>query len=291
MRELKGRTAILTGASGGIGPYIAQALGNQKINLVLAGLSSAALNELATKIAAITDVISVLTDVTDRKALEELVSKVTAEYGSVDILVNNAGIEMFSSYHSLAPDDIEYNVNVNLTSAMILTCLVLPGMLSRKCGHIVNMSSLSAKAGPPCAEPYSATKAALIAFTESLRAEYRESGVSASVICPGFVTAGIYQRIVEETGLSAPRMLGTSPPELVAEAVVRAIKKDIPEIIVNPGPTRLLTAIAELSPSFGEWVMHRIGAVEWFVKVAKFRDQKALRKDPHKLGDPHFGKN
>lgn len=290
MRELKGRTAILTGASGGIGPRIAQALGNQKINLVLAGLSSTALNELATEIAATTNVISVLTDVTDRRALEELVSKVTAKYGSVDILVNNAGIEMFSSYHRLAPQDIEYNINVNLTSAMILTCLVLPGMLSRRCGHIVNISSLSAKAGPPCAEPYSATKAALIAFTESLRAEYRKSGVSASVICPGFVTAGIYQRIVEETGLCAPRMLGTSPPELVAHAVLMAIKKDIPEIIVNPGPTRLLTAIAELCPSFAEWVMHRIGIVDWFVNVAKFRAEKALPNDPN-VGDVRFGKN
>ena len=274
MRELKGRTAILTGAAGGIGPHIAQALGNEKVNVVLAGLSIVALEELASKISQITNVSTVLTDVTVRTDLERLVNTVTKTYGSLDLLVNNAGIEMFSRYHTLPLDEIERQVRINLTSVMLLTCLVLPGMLDRRRGHIINISSLSAKAGPPCAEPYAATKAGLIAFTESLRAEYRQTGVSASVICPGFVTAGIYQRIVDETGLYAPRILGTSSPELVAYAVVRAIKEDIPEIIVNPGPTRVLTTLAECSPLFAEWAMRRIGAVEWFMKVAKFREKK-----------------
>jgi len=206
--------------------------------------------------------------------LERLVNAVIAKYGSLDLLVNNAGIETFSRYHTIPLDEIERNIKVNLTSAMLLTAMVLPGMLNHRRGHIINISSLSVKAGPPCAEPYAATKAGLIAFTESLRAEYRETGVSASVICPGFVTAGIYQRIVDETGLRAPRILGTSSPELVAHAVIRAVKEDIPEIITNPGPTRLLTTLAELSPSFAEWAMRRIGAVEWFMKVAKFRGEK-----------------
>ena len=141
---------------------------------------------------------------------------------------------MFSHYHTLPINDIERSININLTSAMVLTPIALPEMLDRRRGHIVNMSSLSAKAGPPCAEPYTATKAGLIAFTEALRAEYRGTGVSASVICPGFVTAGIYQRIVDETGLTAPWLLGTSSAESVAQAIVRAIKKDIPKIGTNP---------------------------------------------------------
>jgi short-subunit dehydrogenase len=274
MKDLEGRTAVLTGASGGIGPRIAEALASEKMNVVLAGLSAASLDDLATKISQTANAISVLTDITERTALERLVKIVTTEYGGVDLLINNAGIEMFFTYHMLALDDIERNIKVNLTSAMLLTCLVLPGMLARGRGHIVNISSLSGKAPPPCAEPYAATKAGLIAFTESLRAEYRKAGVSASVICPGFVSAGIYQRIADETGVYAPRLLGTSSPEAVANAVIRAVKQDIPEIIINPGPIRLLTTLAELSPSFAEWVMHRIGAVEWFMKVAKFRENK-----------------
>jgi short-subunit dehydrogenase len=281
MKDLKGRTAVLTGASGGIGPYIAQALANEEMNVVLAGLSADSLDDLATKISQTTNVSSVLTDITDRTALERLVKTVTVEYGGVDLLINNAGIEMFCTYHLLALDDIERSIRVNLTSAMLLTWLVLPEMLARRCGHVVNISSLSGKAAPPCAEPYAATKAGLIAFTESLRAEYRQVGVSASVICPGFVSAGIYQRIADETGICAPPLLGISSPKLVADAVIRAVKRDIPEIIVNPGPIRLLTTLAELSPSFAEWLMHRIGAVEWFMKVAKFREIN-MHTDPHR---------
>jgi short-subunit dehydrogenase len=279
MRELIGRTAIITGASGGLGSHIAQVLADQKMNLVLCGLAGTPLDQLAEKVSGTTSAITVLTDVTNRNSLEHLVRTTMQAFGGLDLLVNNAGVEMISRYHMLALDDIEHNINVNLTGAMLLTRLVLPGMLSRKCGHIINISSLSAKAGPPFAEPYAATKAGLIAFTESLRAEYQQTGVSASVICPGFVTAGIYQRIVDETGLCAPRLLGTSSAHLVAQAVVKAVKEDIPEIIINPGPTRLLTTLAELSPSLAEWIMKRIGAVDWFMNVAKFREDRRIKQN------------
>jgi short-subunit dehydrogenase len=279
MRELIGRTAIITGASGGLGSHIAEALADQKMNLVLAGLAGTPLDQLAKKLSGTTSTITVLTDVTDRNSLEHLVRTTMEAFDGLDLLVNNAGVEMISRYHMLALDDIEHNINVNLTGAMLLTRLVLPGMLSRKCGHIINISSLSAKAGPPFAEPYAATKAGLIAFTESLRAEYQHTGVSASVICPGFVTAGIYQRIVDETGLCAPRLLGTSSAHLVAQAVVKAVKEDIPEIIINPGPTRLLTTLAELSPSLAERIMKRIGAVDWFMNVASFREDRRTKQN------------
>jgi len=169
---------------------------------------------------------------------------------------------------------------VNLIGAMLLTWMVLPGMLGRRSGHIVNVSSLAGKAGPPCFEPYAATKAGLIAFTESLRAEYRDTGVSASVICPGFVTTGIYEQMRKETHIDGPKLLGPSSPELVARAVVRAIRKDIPEIIVNPGPTRLLTTLAELSPSLAEWIMRRSGVVKWFKQCAESRERRVNDSGP-----------
>jgi short-subunit dehydrogenase len=176
-------------------------------------------------------------------------------------------------------DQIEYVIRVNLLGTMILTRLVLPGMLKRGQGHIVNMSSLSGKAGPPYSESYAATKAGIIAFTESLRSEYYKTGIGCSVICPGFVEAGIYQRVVDETGQRISRLLGTSSPEAVANAVVQAIKKDLPEIIINPGPTRLLTALAELSPWFGEKLMRLVGVVQWFETVAKIRqDRQGLKQ-------------
>jgi short-subunit dehydrogenase len=163
-----------------------------------------------------------------------------------------------------------------LLGTMFLTRLVLPGMLDRGFGHVVNISSLSGKAGPPCCESYAASKAGIIAFTESLRAEYSESGIGFSVVCPGFVETGIYQRVVEETGLKISRLLGTSSADDVANAVIRAIKKNSPEIIINPGPTRMLTTLAELSPRLGEQLMRLLGVVKWFKDVATTRERKGL---------------
>jgi len=276
MNHLEGRTAILTGASGGLGPYIAQALAKQKMNLVLSALSASSVDEIATKLSNQTKVVNIPANVVDERDLESLVLQSTNELGAIDVLINNAGVEMFFPYHKVNTDDIRRIVAINLTAALLLTRLVLPQMLARRCGHIVNISSLSGKAGSPCAELYTATKAGLIAFTESLRAEYRGTGVSASVICPGFVEAGIYQRVVEDTGLTAPWILGTSPPDAVAKAVLQAIKKDIPEIIVNPGPTRFLTTIAEFSPSFAEWFGRQFGISKWFKKVAEIRERKEV---------------
>jgi short-subunit dehydrogenase len=152
---------------------------------------------------------------------------------------------------------------------MLLTHSVLPEMLQRRTGHIVNISSLAGKAGPGYQEPYAATKAGLIAFTFSLRGTYRATGVSASVICPGFVEAGIYARLKQKTGFGAPALLGTSQPEPVAKAVVRAIQKDLPDVIINPYPVRPLFALTALFPSIGEWLTTRIGVHKFFGRIAE----------------------
>ena len=86
---------------------------------------------------------------------------------------------------------------------------------------------------------YAVTKAGLIGLTQSLRASYDGAGVSASAICPGFITdAGMFADRAAKDGVAPPKLLGSSRPEDVARAVIRAIRKDIPEVIVNPGPTR-----------------------------------------------------
>src|SRR6266446_2045991 len=166
-------------------------------------------------------------------------------------------------------------IAINLEAPMILSRLVLPGMLERRSGHIVNVSSLAGKAGPAFQEPYAATKAGLIAFTASLRATYRGSGVSASVISPGFVEAGIYANLKARTGYAAPVVLGTSAPETVPRAVIRAVERNIPEVIINSIPIRPLLVLNLLLPSFGEWLTHKTGASDFFGRVAK-----ALKSSP-----------
>lgn len=239
--------------------------------MVLAARSVTELEEVAAEArAGGVKALAVPTDVVDRVALKSLVSSATREFGAIDVLVNNAGIARPVAYDRLQVEEIERMVRVNLTAPMLLTWMVLQGMVERQRGHIVNMSSLAGKVGPPYTEPYAATKAGLIGFTESLRTEYRGTGVSASVICPGFVEeAGLYQQVSEKTGLVSPLFLGTVSPKAVAHAVVRAIKGDIPEIIVNPTPIRLFTTLAELSPSLGEWGMLYFGVADGFRKAAE----------------------
>lgn len=276
MKNLAGQAAIVTGATGGLGPHIVLALAKQGMNLVLCASTSKNLdNLLALSAAGGARAVSVVGDLANQTTIESVVATGEREFGSIHVLVNNAGIESFSAYHKLPPDMIERTVRVNLTAAMLLARRVLPKMLEQRCGHVVNISSLSAKAGPPFAAAYAASKAGLIAFTESLRMECKGTGVSASVVCPGFVKAGMYERLLQETGFRAPPLLGVAEPEDVAKAVVRAIKKDVPEIIVNPRPTRVLTTLAEASPSLGEILVRVTGGAGWFRKMAQFKETRS----------------
>ncbi|HXH20749.1 MAG TPA: SDR family oxidoreductase [Dehalococcoidia bacterium] len=275
MKDLSGRTAIVTGASRGLGVYIARALAGQGVDLVLAARNQAALEDLARELRARgRRAIALPVDLRRAEDIERLAASAAAEFGRVDLLVNNAGIEAVYFFHQLPREEVDEVIDVNLRATMHLTRLVLPGMLERREGHIVNMSSLAGKAGPAYAESYAATKAALIGFTQSLRASYRRDGVSASVICPGFVgVVGMYADAKREHGQEAPRVLGESRPEAVAAAVLKAVRNDLPEVIVNPRPVRALLAMRELAPGFMERMSRLIDANSLFRRQAEVRAQ------------------
>jgi len=264
-----GQTVLVTGASGGLGTYFTTALAEQKLKLALVAYPGAGLQELCQRVkrqgGQSAFLVADLRDPAQRRSVLDFVHR---EFGTIDILVNNAGVEFTSCYHDLTEQDIEDILRVNLEAPMVLTRLVLPEMLQRGRGHVVNVSSLAGKAGPAYQEPYAASKAGLIAFTSSLRATYRGSGVSASVICPGFVEAGIYEKLKKQTGYSAPGLLGTSKPETVARALIRAINSDLPEVIINPLPVRPLFATSAMFPRLGEFLTRQTGAHEFFKKVA-----------------------
>jgi short-subunit dehydrogenase len=155
---------------------------------------------------------------------------------------------------------------------MLLARAVLPHMLDRGTGFIVNMASLAGKTGPARGETYSASKAGLILFTESLRYDYRKRGVSATVLCPGFVKdAGMYADMRARSGVKAGRLLGETSPAKVVAAMLSAIKKDQPEMVVNPGPMRLNLALRQLAPGLFERVAPLFGANKIFDTVAEHR--------------------
>lgn len=268
--NLRGKNVLLTGATGGIGVHIAKSLVSEGANVSMVAYPG---NQLETFTEELKQpgikLIWFDEDLRQDNSIQKVVHETRQQLGEIDILINNAGIEVTAPYHQLSHDTIESILRCNLRAPMLLSNLVLPGMLNRNEGHIVNISSLAGKSGPSCQEVYAATKAGLIGFTNSLRATYRKTNVGASVICPGFVEAGIYDRLKTKTGLQAPKLLGTSRPETVSKAVIRAIRKNLPDVIINPIPVRPLFAISALFPKFGEWLTTLTGAHDFFDKSAE----------------------
>jgi short-subunit dehydrogenase len=213
----------------------------------------------------------VATDLGDLSRVDPLIERSEAALGPIDVLVNNAGVEIASSFTAYSPEELTSVVDVNLTAPMLLTHRVVPGMLERGRGHVVFISSLAGKLGPAYNEPYGATKAGLIGFNQSLRAEYRQAPVGFSVICPGFTAGeGMYQRMVEE-GVGSNRMIGETTTGKVADCVADAIRRDLPEVIESGAPVRPMLAVGQIAPRLAERMMERIGATEIFRRTAAAR--------------------
>jgi short-subunit dehydrogenase len=269
MKDLRGRTAILTGASGGLGNFIAPALARAGMNLSLVAFPGSGLGGVRSVVEKEgVRAIALELDLRDAGQRQQVVSATLGEFGGIDVLVNNAGVETSAAYHELSEADIKNILAVNLEAPMMLTRAVLPEMLRQGRGHIVNMSSLAGKFGPGFQEAYNVSKAGVTAFTYSLRGTYRGTGVSASVVCPGFVEAGIYARIKTRIGRPAPGLLGAGvcSPERVARAVVRVIRRDWPEVFVSRLPVRPFLALFPVSPWLGAWFTDKILGVHDFFK-------------------------
>jgi short-subunit dehydrogenase len=277
MKHLAGKTALVTGASGGLGIHICRALALEGMNLALVAFPGDGLEELQIELEALgVRAMHTSADLRDSAAIAEVYSFCAANFGSIDVLVNNAGIEFTSFYHELEEDAIRSILRLNLEAPLLLSRLVIPDMLKAGRGRIINISSLAGKSGPACQETYAASKAGLIAFTSSLRASYRDRGVSASVLCPGFVEAGIYLKLKQTTGCAAPFLLGTSQPEKVAKGLIQCLKHDLPELLINPLPIRPLLLLNTLFPRLGAWATARTGAHAFFKKVSASQKSRGI---------------
>jgi short-subunit dehydrogenase len=275
VKKLAGRTALITGGSAGIGLAIARALAKEGMDVCLAARSPEPLERAAAELRSFkVRALAIPTDVTRLEQLQSLVQTAVGELGSIDCLINNAGIETFHDFDSLPLDQIRQTIEVNVISALLLTRLVLPHMLQAKRGHIVNLGSTAGKHGPPFGAAYGASKAALIAFTQALRAEYAGSGISASAISPGFTHAGgMYERMKSQTGRQIPWYVGTTSAEAVARAVVQAIRRDKPDVVVNWPPLRPVFTLAELAPRLGDWIA-RVTTRRFLKAVARARSDE-----------------
>jgi short-subunit dehydrogenase len=274
--NLEGATAIVTGGSRGIGPHIAAALAARGARVALVARGQAELTAVARELATTgAEALAVRADVTIAADRRSVVETVERELGPIDVLVNNAGGDPQREFHKLTEEEIEGVLDLNLTSALVLSRLVLPGMLARKRGHIVSVSSMAGRTSFPYTEAYASAKDGLIGFTRVLRGDYRRHGVSGSTLILGPVRdAGIGARTAEEVGIKLPPF-GLASPGRVGKATVRAIVRDKAELAVLPGPGRALRAFMDRFPGTGPAMNRVTGATSTMVAVAEYREREA----------------
>lgn len=272
MKQLREKTALVTGATGGIGRKIVHKLAEHGVNIVLSSRSPSKLETLNEEIQSYgVNVSHVVADVSSRDQIKHLAEKAETVSGGIDILINNAAIESATPYDKVEIDSIEQMIAVNQTAPMILTRLLLPKMIKRGEGHIINISSLSGLVGTPFEEVYSTTKHALVGFSRSLRLSLAHEGhnVDVSVLCPSFVEdAGMYHSASNESGVRAPFMLGTVPLAKVGKAVIRAITKNKPEIVLSGKPILPFLVTQTILPKLADRMSAQIGVPAMFKQWA-----------------------
>jgi short-subunit dehydrogenase len=253
---------------------IAEALAGEGMQVSISARSSGELDTVRRRLEALgVRAIATVGDISDADHRCELVDRTVAELGPIDLLVNNAGIEDTRHYHTSDPVVIERLISVNLLAAMQLTRQVLPQMLERRRGHIVNIASAAGKIGPPFMASYAASKHGLVGFTQALASEYRRSGVGFTVVCPAFVTdIGMYARW-EDEGVKSPKLAGTCKPETVVRATLRAIRKNRPEVTINTPPVRPTIVLANIAPRFVPRLFELVGYTKTLERVADLNER------------------
>jgi short-subunit dehydrogenase len=238
--ELAGKTALLTGATGGLGRAIALALAGRGAGLVLSGRMREALDELAQALPG-EGHRAVPSDLSQPGAAEKL----AAEAGPVDVLVANAGLPGTGRLPDYTSERLEGTLRVNLEAPMHLARALESAMVEKKAGHMVFISSLSGKSATPLSSVYNATKFGLRGFALGLRADLDPLGIGVSIVSPGTIReAGMYA----DSGAKPIPGLGTGSPQQVANAVVKAIERNKVEIAVAPLRQRALAHVALSSP-------------------------------------------
>jgi 3-oxoacyl-[acyl-carrier protein] reductase len=219
--ELSGQTALVTGASGGIGAAIAKALHRRGAEVMLSGTRRAALEAIAGKLGERVHIG--VADLTDSSAPDRLVKEAEAVLGRVDILVNNAGVSRDALALRMSDEDWQAVLDIDLTAAFRLTRAVLRGMVRRRHGRVIGVTSVVAASGNAGQANYAAAKAAMIGMSKSIAAEVAGRGITVNCVAPGLVVTAMTDKLAAE---HRARLLAVIParrfgvPEEVAGAVV-----------------------------------------------------------------------
>lgn len=179
------KTVLITGASRGIGAAAAELFAEEGYNVIINYLNN---KEAAERLAEKTGGTAIKADVSDIEQMSGLVDQVIEKYKKIDVLVNNAGISVHGLFDMIPPEDVKRLFDINVFGMFNTTRLVLPHMIKRKYGSIINIASMWGEVGASCEVHYSASKAAVIGFTKALAKETGPSGITVNCVSPGFIT-------------------------------------------------------------------------------------------------------
>jgi short-subunit dehydrogenase len=258
-------TVLVTGATGGIGQAIARALAARGASLILTGRRADRLDALAQEVGG----RALVCDLARREEVDRLAAE--AVRAEVDVLVANAALPASGLVTEFSQAEIDRMLDVNLRAPVTLARALMPGMISRRRGHLVFISSLSGKGASPASAVYSATKFGLRGFALGIREDLRPHGVGASVVLPGFIhAAGMFA----ETDVVLPRGVGTRSPEDVAAGVIRAIEQNRAEVDVAPLAMRLGASVASVAPALSASLSRRMGSAKVAAEMAEAQRDK-----------------
>jgi len=222
MCDLKGKTALVTGATGGIGGAIAKELLESGAVVAISGTRAEKLKELAAELGGGDNIHVVPCNLSDKDSVKALAKKAEELMGSVDILVNNAGVTKDNLAMRMSEDDWQDVLDINLTAPFVLTKSLLRGMMKRKSGRIINISSVVGTSGNPGQANYVAAKSGLNGLTKSLALEVASRGITVNSVAPGFIRTSMTDKLNEQQQegiLSSIPMGAMGTPEDISSAV------------------------------------------------------------------------
>lgn len=221
MNDLKNKNALITGAGKGIGKAIAIALAKEGVNVILLARTQNEIENVAAKARSLrVKALAITADVADINSVNTAVEKALSEFKTIDILINNAGIAAFGKFLELEPADWEHIIQVNLMGTYYVTRAVLPNMIERQTGDIINISSTAGLNGNALTSAYSASKFAVLGLTDSLMQEVRKHNIRVTALTPSTVATDM----AKELNLTDGNPEKVMQSEDMAELIIAQLK-------------------------------------------------------------------
>lgn len=270
-RSLQQAVTVITGGASGIGKATAHKFARAGAHIVIADLPDKLTTTLHNEFTPYeTPVQFIACDITQPQHRQQLIDTVLQSHGQIDIFINNAGISIGGAFIDQHPDAIDRLITVNLTSALHLIKLVLPLMQEQNRGHIVNISSVSALMPPPGEALYSASKAGLNAFSDSLRRELAHTNILVSVVMPVLTRTDMMNDVTDEELHRNKVAIPGNPihrPEDVADAVLYAVRHNQRDVFCGGNEIELMARLSQMRPTAVDWFFKNIINTERFMET------------------------